>query len=117
VLSDREQEMLDEIQRRAVAEDPDFARSFEDIGRAGDSHFSLQWAHEMPRWVYTAAVLVSAAFSVLMLLALAPWPALVFMLLALLIAAARARRQDEVGRTSVRRSETDRPAGGHRHQS
>jgi Flp pilus assembly protein TadB len=98
VLSDREREVLREMQRRFVAEDPEFARSFEGFGRRGDSHFSWQRAYEMPRWVYTTALVVSVVFSVLMLLALAPWTALVFMLLAVLIAAVRFRRHDEVRR-------------------
>jgi Flp pilus assembly protein TadB len=100
VLSDRERETPHEMQRRFATEDPDFARSFEEIGRR-DSHFSLQRAYGMPRAVYTAALVVSVAISMLMLLALAPWTALAFMALAIVIATVRFRR-DEVRRVSPR---------------
>jgi Protein of unknown function (DUF3040) len=104
VLSDREREILHEMQRRLVTEDPDFARSFQEAGRRGDSHFSLQRAYETPRWAYTAALVVSVAFSVLMLVALAPWTALLFMTLAVMTAMARYHRDDEARQASSPRS-------------
>jgi hypothetical protein len=104
VLSDREREILEEMQHRLVTEDPDFARSFEEVGRRGDSHISLHRAFEVPRWAFPAAVFVAAAFSVLMLLALAPWTALLFMTLAIVTAVAWYHRDDEARSASSPRS-------------
>jgi Flp pilus assembly protein TadB len=116
VLSDREREILQEVQRQFVTEEPDLVRSFTEVGRRGDSTFSLPRAYEVPRWAYTAALIVSVAFSVLMLLALAPWTALVFMVLAIVIAVARFRRCDAAHRVSAGRSGADRPTSQDPHQ-
>ncbi len=99
VLSDREQQMLREVQRRFVAEDPDFVRSFEDVGRR-HSTFSLRWAYAMPRAVYTIAIVVAVALGVLMLLVAAPGTGLLFAALATMIAVVR-RRRDEQGPPSA----------------
>ena len=93
MLSDREMETLREVQRQLVAEDPDFARSFEAVGRP-DSHYSLHW---VPGWVYTTALVVAVALGVLMLLVHAPGTALGFGALATMIAAVRSRRNAEGG--------------------
>ena len=58
MLGDREQQALLEVQRHLMAEDPDFARSFDEAGRQ-DSTYSVQWVYAMPRWVYTTAVVVA----------------------------------------------------------
>jgi DUF3040 family protein len=50
MLNEREQRALQGVQRQLLAEDPDFARSFDEVGQR-DSAFSLQ---TMPRWVYPA---------------------------------------------------------------
>ncbi len=95
MLSDRERQTLREVQRQFAAEDPDFARAFDDVGR-GQSTYSLAWVYAMPRWVYTIAIAVSVALGVLMLLTRAPGTALVFAALATVIAMLRKRR-DEPG--------------------
>ena len=66
MLSDHERRALLELQRQLLAEDPDFARSFDEVGQR-DSAFSLQWVDAMPRWVPTAAVVGTVALGVLML--------------------------------------------------
>jgi len=91
VLSDREQDTLRELQRRLVAEDPDFARSFDDV-RLRHSTYSLQWAYAMPRWVYPTAIVAAVALGVLMLLLGAPGTALGFAALATMISVVRRRR-------------------------
>src|SRR5689334_3444910 len=66
MLSDHERKALLELQRQFQAEDPDFVRSFDEVGQR-DSAFSLRWVDAMPRWVPTAAVVGTVAFGVLML--------------------------------------------------
>ena len=117
MLSDRERNILHEMQRQFVTEDPGFARSFEELGRRGDSRYSSQWAYGMPRWVYTQAFVVSVALSVLMLLALAPWTALVFMTLAIMIAIARFHWDDEARQVPTPRSRGNHPTSGHTPQA
>lgn len=53
MLSDRKQRALLEVQRQLLAEDPGFARSFDEVGQR-DSAFSLRCVCAMPRWVYTS---------------------------------------------------------------
>jgi hypothetical protein len=116
VLSDREREILHEMQHRFRAEDPGFARAFDEVGRR-DSHFSLQWAYGMPRWMYMTSIIGAVALSVLMLLALAPWTALMFITLASVIAAALFHRDNEARQTSPTRSAVDHPSNEHPHQA
>ncbi len=97
MLNDRERETLREVQRQFVTDDPDFARTFEAVGRP-DSHYSLQWMYGMPEWVYTTALVVAVAVGVLMLLVQSPGTALGFGALATMIAMVRNRRNDECGR-------------------
>lgn len=94
MLSERERQILHDMQRRLEVEDPDFARSFEDAGARGDTHISLPRAHEVPRWVFTTALVLSVLLSVLMLVAMAPWPAALFMVVAMMFAAARLDHAD-----------------------
>jgi hypothetical protein len=91
MLSDYERRALPELQRRFLAEDPDFARSFDEVGKR-DSAFSLQWVDAMPRWVPTAAVVGTVAFGVLMLAIGVAAVALVFAMLAVMIVVLRKRR-------------------------
>lgn len=93
MLSDRERETLRELQRQFVAEDPGLAGSFDDVGRR-HSTFSLEWAYAMPRWVYTAALVVALILGVLMLLSRAPGTALVLAALATMISTLRKRRDE-----------------------
>lgn len=96
MLSDRERETLREVQCQLMTEDPDYAQSFEAVGRP-DSHYSLHWMYGMPGWVYTTALVVAVALGVLMLLVQAPGTALGFTALATMIAAVRSRRNDAGG--------------------
>lgn len=96
MLSDRERQMLDEVQRRFVTEDPRFAASFDRVG-PGASSYSVRWAYTLPSWAYTTAMFVAAAFGVLMLIAGAPGTALAFAALATAISLLR-RRRDQTGR-------------------
>jgi len=94
MLSDHEQRALLELQRQFLAEDPDFARSFDEVGQR-DSAFSLQWVDAMPRWVPTAAVVGTVALGVLILAIGVAAVALVFAMfamLAVMIAVVRKRR-------------------------
>jgi hypothetical protein len=91
VLSDREQQALREVQRHLMAEDPEFARSFDVAGRR-DSTYSVQRVYSMPRWVYTTAVVVAAALGVLMLVVSGPGTALILAVLATTIFTVRRRR-------------------------
>ena len=91
MLSDHEQRALLELQRQFLAEDPDFARSFDEVGQR-DSAFSLQWVDAMPRWVPTAAVVGTVALGVLILAIGVAAVALVFAMLAVMIVVVRKRR-------------------------
>jgi hypothetical protein len=91
MLSDYEQRALLELQRRFLAEDPDFARSFDEVGQR-DSAFSLQWVDAMPRWVPTAAVVGTVALGVLALAIGVAAAALVVAMLAAIIVVVRRRR-------------------------
>lgn len=96
MLSDRERNTLREVQRQFDAEDPNFSRSFVDVGQ--HSTYSFQWAYAMPRWAYTTAIVVAVALGLLMLLARAPGTALLFAALATMIAMIRSGRDDPAGR-------------------
>jgi hypothetical protein len=91
MLSNHEQRTLLELQRQFLAEDPDFARSFDQVGQR-DSVFSLQWVDAMPRWVPTAAVVGTVALGVLILAIGVAAVALVFAMPAVMIAVVRKRR-------------------------
>src|SRR3954449_11774638 len=91
MLSDHERRALLELQRQFLAEDPDFARSFGEVGQR-DSAFSLQWVDAMPRWVPTAAVVGTVALGVLMLAIGVAAAVLVFAMLAAMIVVVRRRR-------------------------
>jgi Flp pilus assembly protein TadB len=90
VLSDREQQALREVQRQLMAEDPDFARSFDEAGWR-DSTFSGQWVYATPRWVFATAVVAAVALGVLMLVVSGPGTALVVAVLATMIFVIRRR--------------------------
>src|SRR5690349_13625253 len=92
MLSDHEQRALLELLRQFLAEDPDFARSFDEVGQR-DSAFSLQWVDAMPRWVPTAAVVGTVALGVLMLAIGIAAAALVLAMLAATIVVLRRRRK------------------------
>lgn len=96
MLSDRERKTLRELQRQFDAEDPDFSRSFDDVGQ--HSTFSLQRAYALPRWAYTTAIGVAVALGMLMLMARAPGTALLFAALATIISMIRRHRDDPPGR-------------------
>jgi hypothetical protein len=91
MLSDHERTALLELQRQFLAEDPDFARSFDEVGQR-DSAFSLQWVDAMPRWVPTAAVVGTVALGVLALAIGVAAAALVVAMLAAIIVVVRRRR-------------------------
>ena len=91
MLSDHEQRALLALQRQLVAEDPDFARSFDEVGPR-DSAFSLQWVNAMPRWVPTTAAVGTVALGILMLAIGVAAVALVFATLAVMIVVVRKRR-------------------------
>lgn len=91
MLSDHEQKALLELQRQFQAEDPEFARSFDEIGQR-DSVFSLHCLDAMPRWVPTAAVVGTVALGVLMLAIGVAAAALVLAMLAATIVVLRRRR-------------------------
>ena len=91
MLSDHEQRALLELQRQFLAEDPDFARSFDEVGQR-DSAFSLQWVDAMPRWVPTAAVVGTVALGVLALAIGVAAAALVVAMPAAIIVVVRRRR-------------------------
>ncbi|TWF82178.1 DUF3040 family protein [Pseudonocardia hierapolitana] len=93
MLSDQERQTLDEVQRRFVTEDPRFAASFNRVG-PGASSYTVRW---VPRWAYTTAMFVAAAFGVLMLIAGAPGTALAVAALATAISLLRPRR-NQTGR-------------------
>jgi uncharacterized RDD family membrane protein YckC len=73
-----------------MAEDPDFARSFDEAGWR-DSTFSGQWAYATPRWVFATAVVAAVALGVLMLVVSGPVTALVVAVLATMIFVIRRR--------------------------
>ena len=91
MLSNHEQRALLELQRQFLAEDPDFARSFDEVGQR-DSVFSLQWVDAMPQWVPTAAVVGTVALGVLMLAIGVAAVALVLAMLTVMIVVVRKRR-------------------------
>jgi hypothetical protein len=91
MLSDQERRALLELQRQFLAEDPDFARSFDEVGQR-DSAFSLQWVDAMPQWVPTAAVVGTVALGVLALAIGVAAAALVVAMLAAIIVVVRRRR-------------------------
>jgi Protein of unknown function (DUF3040) len=91
MLSDHERRALLEVQRQFLAEDPDFARSFDEVGQR-DSAFSLQWVDAMPRWVPTAAVVGTVALGVLALAIGVAAAALVVAMPAAIIVVVRRRR-------------------------
>ena len=91
MLSDHEQRALLELQRQFLAEDPDFARSFDEVGQR-DSAFSLHWVNAMPRWVPTAAVVGTVALGVLMLAIGVAAAALVLAMLVATIVVLKRRR-------------------------
>jgi len=85
VLSDRERETLEEIQRRLLLEDPGFAQSFSTRGRR------LRRSRGLSRRVYTILLVFSAAFAVLGVVVGSPGSALVLAAVAAVIWEARRR--------------------------
>jgi hypothetical protein len=103
VLNDHERKTLREVERRFMAEDPEFPRSFDDVGRR-HSTCSLQWPSAMPRWAYamgrwisTTALVLAVALAALMIMVVSPGAALVFAVLATIIGVSR-ERGDETDR-------------------
>lgn len=90
MLSDRERAALTEVQRQLEAEDPDFVRSFDAVGRP-HPQWSPQSLYGTPAWVFTAALVAVAA---LMVLLQAPATAFGFAAVATGIAVLRHRRND-----------------------
>ena len=91
MLNDHEQRALLKLQRQFLAEDPNFARSFDQVGQR-DSLFSLQWVDAMPRCAPTVVVVGTVALGVLMLAIGVAAVALVFAMLAVMIVVVRKRR-------------------------
>ncbi|MGH3522554.1 MAG: DUF3040 domain-containing protein [Mycobacterium sp.] len=76
MLSDRERETLDQIQRQLLVEDPGFAQSFDsDAQRLPRESRAPRDRH---RWAYTGAIVVAVMLCTLMLLAHSPGTALAF---------------------------------------
>jgi len=73
MLSDHERETLLDIEHRLVlvAENPDWARTFDRTGRQGRRQRAFEWT------AHIVAVLLAAALTMVMLAAHAPGPALV----------------------------------------
>lgn len=88
MLSDREREVLDDIQRRLLVEDPGFQRSFE----AGACRLERRRRGHR-RWAYSGAIALIAMLGVLMWVAGSPNIALVLAAMAGVIWEAR-RRSD-----------------------
>jgi hypothetical protein len=95
MLSDHERRALLKLQRQFLAEDPDFARTFDEVGQR-DAAFSLRWVDAMPRWVPTARGLGNRGARVLMLAIGVAAAALVFVMLAETIVVVRRRRAAQV---------------------
>ncbi len=74
MLSDRERETLDQIQRRLLVEDPGFAQSFD----ADAQRLPPPKPRDRLRWAYTAAIVVAVMLCALMVLAQSPGTALAF---------------------------------------
>lgn len=96
MLSDRERKALRDLQRQFDTEDPDFSRSFDDVGRP--STYSFRWAFRIPRRTCTTAIVVAVALGVLMLLARDPGAALLFAALATMFSMIRPSRDGSAGR-------------------
>ncbi|MDN5916475.1 MAG: DUF3040 domain-containing protein [Pseudonocardia sp.] len=95
MLSDHERKALQEVERQFMAQDPDFTRSFDAAGHS--STYTLQWIYEMPRWVYRLAIGPAVALGFLMILAGAPWIAILFAAAAVLLVWISRRRSERVG--------------------
>ncbi|MGH3825433.1 MAG: DUF3040 domain-containing protein [Pseudonocardiaceae bacterium] len=76
MLSDRERETLDQIQRRLLVEDPGFAQSFD--ADAQRLPREPRGPRDRLRLAYTAAIVVAVMLCGLMLLARSPGTALAF---------------------------------------
>lgn len=90
MLSDHERKALREVERQFMAQDPDFTRSFDTTGQP--STYSIQWIYEMPWWAYRIAIGLAVALGFLMMIAGAPWPAILFAALAVLFSTIQHRR-------------------------
>lgn len=104
MLSEREWKILHELEHRLEAEDPALARSFSDAGWRWASSVTFPRLDQLPRWVFSTAFALSVALSILMLAALAPWSAALFMLLAIASAALRTRYHGEPHDASTARA-------------
>lgn len=82
MLSDHERKALREVERQFMAQDPDFTRAFDATGQP--STYSIQWIYEMPWWAYRIVIGLAVALGLLMMLAGAPWTAILFAGLAVL---------------------------------
>ncbi len=92
MLSDRERETLDQIQRRLLVEDPGFAQSFNDDAQRLPRE--PRAPRDRLRLAYTAAIVVAVMLCALMLLAQSPGTALAFAAMAGALFIARRRRHD-----------------------
>ena len=95
MLNDHERKALREVERQFMAQDPDFTRSFDATGQP--STYPIQWIYEMPWWTYRIVIGLAVALGFLMMLAGAPWTAILFAGLAVLFSRIQKRRS-ELGR-------------------
>ncbi|MEO3789484.1 DUF3040 domain-containing protein [Nonomuraea sp. B10E15] len=93
MLDDHERETLRDIQRRLRVDDPDFAKSF----GTGTRRLRRAAATDLSRRAYTAMLVVSSGFGVILLLAGSPFLALLFAALAVWVWYARAQRDENDG--------------------
>jgi Flp pilus assembly protein TadB len=89
VLSDYEREVLYEIQRRLLVEDPSFARSFDT-----DAKRLHRGSPDLVERTYTISLVVSLAIVVILLAVRAPAGALLVAAVAAVIWEVRQRRMD-----------------------
>lgn len=92
MLSDHERKALREVERQFMAQDPDFTRFFDATGQP--STYSIQWIYEMPWWAYRIAIGLAVALGFLMVLAGAPWTAILLAGLAVLLMGIQKRRNE-----------------------
>jgi hypothetical protein len=76
MLSNNERERLHELERQLIVDDPDFERSFHELGAASPEPPALR------RLGYTAVIVVATFLALLMLVAGSPGGAFVFGLVA-----------------------------------
>ncbi|MDN5917139.1 MAG: DUF3040 domain-containing protein [Pseudonocardia sp.] len=102
MLSDHERKALREVERQFMAQDPDFIRSFE--AAEHPSTYSIQWIYEMPWLAYRIAIGMAVVLGFLMMISGAPWTAILFAALAVLVFRIQKRRS-EMGWSEPHRSD------------